>query len=218
VTNEKFYTDREEKANYITHGLGVLISIAATVILLNKAISSGNRGAIIAYGLFGIGMTICMGSSTIYHYVRDQVLKARLRHFDHASIYLLIAASYSPFTIILLRDAQFWGWLLFGIAWTTAIAGIALSFRKLSKNSHLKTASYVMMGLVALIAFKPSIEIAHAKNCMDVIYWLLGGGLFYIAGAVIYATARREFVHAVFHLFVLLGLACHITAAYLIPL
>lgn len=135
MTNEKFYTDREEKANYITHGLGVLISIAATVILINKAISSGNRGAIIAYGLFGIGMTICMGSSTIYHYVRDQVLKARLRHFDHASIYLLIAASYSPFTIILLRDAQFWGWLLFGIAWTTAIAGIALSFRKLSKTA-----------------------------------------------------------------------------------
>jgi len=215
---EKYYTLREERANYLTHGLALLISIAATWILLRKAIIADDGWAICAYALFGFGMIACMGSSTLYHYVQEPSFKARLRHFDHASIYLLIAASYSPFTLILLREEQYWGWLLFALVWMIAVVGITLSFRPLRRNNHLKTFSYVMMGLIVLIAFRPIIEVAGTNDSMDVVYWIVAGGIFYIAGAVIYATAKREFVHTVFHLFVMLGLASHIYAAYLIPL
>ncbi len=218
MSSEKFYTLREERANYLTHGLALLISITATILLLRKAIIAEDDWALFAYALFGLGMIGCMGASTLYHYVQEPLRKARLRHYDHASIYLLIAASYSPFTLILLRDEPFWSWFIFGVVWLIALTGILISFRPLKRNSHLKTASYVLMGLIVLIAFKPLLEVARAADAIDTVIWLFVGGLFYIAGAVIYAMAKHEFVHAVFHLFVLLGLASHIWAAWLIPL
>lgn len=218
MSNQKFYSPREERANYLTHAFGVIMAIAATVLLLGKSIAADNRWATLAYSIFGFGMVACMLASSVYHFVQQPNRKARLRHFDHASIYLLIAASYSPFTLVLLREESFWGWLLFGLVWAIALVGIGVSFGKLKKNSHLKTASYVFMGLVVLVAFKPLIETANRENCIEVIYWLVAGGVFYIVGAVIYALAKREFVHAIFHVFVLLGLASHIVSAYLIPL
>ncbi|MDD4157797.1 MAG: hemolysin III family protein [Proteiniphilum sp.] len=218
MTKEKFYTLREEKANYLTHGFGVLMSFAAAILLIGKAVVAGNPRAVVAFALFGLGMIGCMGTSTLYHYVQEPQRKAKLRHFDHAAIYLLIAASYSPFTLILLRDEPFWSWLMFTLVWVIALTGICISFRPLKRNSHLQTTSYVVMGLIVLIAFKPLMEVAQRLDAMDTVIWLIGGGIFYIAGAVIYATARKEFVHAVFHLFVLLGLASHIYAAWLIPL
>ncbi len=218
MPEEKFYSNREEKANWLTHGFGLLMSVLATILLLHKAIVASDGWALFAYALFGLGMISCMASSTLYHYVREPSLKRWLRHFDHASIYLLIAASYSPFTLILLREERFWGWLLFGLVWIIALLGIFISFRPLKRNSHLKTISYVSMGLIVLIAFKPLLDVAHATSSIRAIYWLIIGGVFYIAGAVIYATAKREFVHALFHLFVLFGLASHIYAAWLIPL
>ena len=215
---EKFYTLREERANYMTHGLALLMSIAATYVLLRKAIIAEDGWAIFAYAIFGFGMIACMGSSTIYHYVQEPVRKAKLRHFDHASIYLLIAASYSPFTLILLREEDYWGWLLFALVWVIAIVGITISFRPLRKNSHLKTISYVVMGLIVLVAFKPFIDVTTANDSREVVFWIIAGGVFYILGAVIYATAKKEFVHAIFHLFVLLGLSSHIYASWTIPL
>lgn len=218
MTKEKFYTLREERANYLTHGFGVLMSFAAAILLIGKAVVADDSRAVVAFALFGLGMIGCMGASTLYHYVQEPQRKAKLRHFDHAAIYLLIAASYSPFTLILLRDEPFWSWLMFTLVWVIALTGICISFRPLKRNSHLQTTSYVVMGLIVLIAFKPLMEVAQRLDAMDTVIWLIGGGIFYIAGAVIYATARREFVHAVFHLFVLLGLASHIYAAWLIPL
>ncbi len=218
MTNEKFYTKREERINFLTHGFGVLMSLAATLLLLSRAMAADNNRALLGYALFGFGMIACMSASTIYHWVQESARKAKLRHFDHASIYLLIAASYSPFTLILLRDTPFWGWFIFLLVWFIALAGIIISFRPLKRNSHLKTASYVLMGLIVLIAFKPLMAVARAQDVMGTVIWLIAGGVFYIAGAVIYATAKREFVHAIFHIFVLLGLASHIYAAYLIPL
>lgn len=215
---EKFYTEREEKANYLTHALGLLMGIAGAILLIGRAVAAANQRAVVAYTLFGVGMIGCMGASTLYHYVQEPLRKAKLRHYDHAAIYLLIAASYSPFTLILLQENPYLSWLIFGVVWLIALTGILISFRPLKRNSNLKTASYVLMGLIVLIAFKPLIEVARASAAMDMVIWLLVGGLFYIVGAVIYATARREFVHALFHFFVLMGLASHIYAAYLIPL
>lgn len=219
MSKEKFYTDREERVNYLSHGFGLLMSIMATGILVNKAIVAEDKWALLAYSLFGLGMMACMASSTIYHFVQEPLLKQRLRHFDHAFIYILIAASYSPFTLILLREEEpVWGWLIFSLVWLIAIIGITISFKPLKRNSHLKTASYVFMGLVVLINFKPLIDAANAKYTIEIIYWIIAGGVFYIVGALIYATAKREFTHSVFHVFVLLGLASHIYAAWLIPL
>ena len=214
----KFYTKREEKANWITHLLGIMIAIVGTYLLTAKSIVHQNIWALLAFLIFGFGMFVCMLASTLYHYVQTPKTKSLRRHFDHGSIYVLIACSYSPFTLILLRNEGIWGWGLFVLVWIIALTGIGFNFGTLKANSHLKTASYVLMGMIILIAIKPSIEVAASLGCMNVLLWLLIGGIFYIAGAVIYALAKHEFIHAVFHVFVLLGMMSHIYAAYLIPL
>jgi len=205
-------------ANYLTHAFGAIMAVVATTVLLTRSLAAGNAWATVAYSIFGFGMLACMLSSTIYHYAREPKRKAFLRHFDHASIYVLIASTYSPFTLVLLRNEGVWGWGLFVLIWLIAFVGIGFNFGTLRVNNNLKTASYVLMGLVVLIAIKPFIDVARAEDCLPVLYWLGAGGVFYIAGAFFYALAKREFVHTVFHVFVLLGLACHIAAVYLIPL
>lgn len=218
MNTSKFYTKREEKANWISHLIGIFIAIAGTSILVQQANNHHNNWAVLAYAIFGIGMIVCMTASTVYHYIQTPKTKALLRHFDHGSIYLLIASSYSPFTLILLRNEGYWGWGLFILVWLIALIGIGFNFGTLKANNHIKTASYVLMGMLIVVAIKPSIEIATALNCINVLLWLLIGGIFYIIGAVFYALAKQEFIHAVFHLFVLFGMMSHIYAAYLIPL
>jgi hemolysin III len=195
----------------------VIIAVSGTVILLRRAIAADNGWAMLAYSIYGFGMIVCMLSSTIYHFVQKPKPKAVLRHFDHGNIYVLIAASYSPLTLILLRNESIWGWGLFIFIWLFALAGIGLNFGELKANNNLKTASYVLMGASLLIAIKPLIDVALSKDCLDVLYWLGAGGVFYIAGSFFYAMAKHEFVHTIFHVFVLLGLASHIVANYLIP-
>lgn len=216
MSNTKTYSPREEKANYLTHALGVLIVIVSAFVLIKKGVDAGNGWAVFSYALFSFGMLACMLSSTIYHYIKNPELKAFVRHFDHGSIYLLIASSYTPFTLILLRNESFWGWGLFILVWVIAFVGIGLNFKKMKRNNHIKTFSYVLMGMVVFIAAKPLIRVAIEENCVDSLYWLLAGGIFYIVGSFIYAFAKREFSHAVFHVFVLLGLVSHIVATYLI--
>ncbi len=217
-TNVKTYSKREEKANYLTHAFGVLMAVVATVVLLYKAFEAGNDRAVVAFSVYGFGMLVCMLSSTIYHYVHHPETKSFLRHFDHGSIYVLIAASFSPVTLILLRNEGLWGWGLFALVWFFALIGIVLSFGEIKKNNNLKTASYVLMGLSVFIAVKPILDVALEKDCVAVLYWLGAGGIFYIIGSFFYALAKHEFIHSIFHVFVLLGMASHIVAAYLIPL
>lgn len=218
MENSKLYSAREEKANYLTHALGVVISVVFTIVLLQKAVAADNGWAIVAFSIYGFGMVVCMLSSTLYHYVQNPKPKSFLRHFDHGSIYVLIAASFSPVTLIMLRTVGIWGWGLFVLVWIFALIGLGLNFGKMKANSHIKTASYVLMGLSIFIAVKPLIDISVANNCVDVLYWMGAGGLFYIIGSFFYALAKHEFVHTVFHIFVLLGLISHIIATLLIPL
>ena len=213
----KFYTDREEKANYLSHSFGVLMAVVGTIVLVTWASAANNKWAILAHSIFGFGMLVCMISSTIYHYVQQPRTKTILRHFDHASIYVLIAASYSPFSLILLRQEAMWGWSLFILIWVIALIGISFNFGTIKQNNHLKTSSYVLMGLTILVAIKPTIRVAFENDCLPVLYWLAAGGVFYIIGSFVYALAKREFVHTIFHIFVLLGLGSHIMSAYLIP-
>lgn len=218
MSDVKSYSKREEKANYLTHAFGVLIAVAATVVLLNRSFEAGNGWATVAYSIYGFGMIACMLASTVYHYAQNPEIKKFLRHFDHSSIYVLIAASFSPITLVLLRGEGFWGWGIFSLVWFFALIGIILSCRQIKKNNNLKTASYVLMGMSIFIAIKPLIRVATANDCMAVLYWMIIGGLFYIIGSFFYALAKHEFVHSVFHVFVLFGLVSHIIAAYLIPL
>lgn len=215
--NLKVYSKREEKANYLTHAFGVIIAAVATVMLISRAVDAHNGWAILAYSIFGAGMMTCMVASTLYHYTKHPERKLQLRYFDHASIYLLIASSYSPFMLIMIRNEGYWGWGLFALIWLIALVGIGLNFRGLKANNHLKTASYVLMGLLAFVALKPMVAVAVATDSLASLYWLGVGGVLYILGAIIYALAMREFMHAVFHLFVLFGLLSHIVAAWLIP-
>lgn len=218
MTHKKFYSKREEKANYLSHAFGVMMAVIGTIILVTRASADDNKWAILAHSIFGFGMLVCMLSSTIYHYVQQPKTKTILRHFDHASIYVLIAASYSPFSLILLRQESIWGWSLFTLIWMIAFIGIGFNFGTIKANNHLKTSSYVLMGLTILIAIKPTIRVAVENECLPVLYWLAAGGVFYIIGSIIYAMAKKEFAHTVFHIFVLLGLGSHIISAYLIPL
>jgi len=194
------------------------MAVAATVVLLQRAISADNGWAIVAFSVYGFGMLVCMLSSTIYHYIQEPKTKAFLRHFDHGSIYVLIAASFSPITLILLRNVGLWGWGLFALVWFIAFIGLVFNFGQLKANNNLKTAAFVLMGLSMFIAVKPLINVALSRNCVPVLYWMVAGGIFYIIGSFFYALAKREFIHAIFHIFVLLGLACHIVSAFLIPL
>jgi hemolysin III len=219
MSSLKVYSAREERANYVSHAFGVLVALFAGFYLIHKAIIADNGWAIFAYSVYGFGMLMCMLSSTLYHYVQEPKTKKILRHIDHGNIYLQIATSYSPVTLILLRDQGIWGWLIFGLVWFLAIIGITLNFRELKPNNNLKTAFYVVMGSTIFIAIKPMIDVCIAQDCISILYWLIIGGVFYIAGTLFYAS-KKEFMHAIFHIFVLLGLISHIISslASLIPL
>ncbi len=218
MNSVKTYTKREETANYLTHAFGAIVALVSTVVLIERAVDVQNSRAIVAFSIYGFGMLACMLSSTLYHYVKTPSTKAWLRHFDHANIYVLIAASFSPITLILLKDKDIWGWGLLALVWIVAFIGIGLNFRKLKPNNHLKTASYVLMGLLVFVAAKPLLDVSIAKDCVDVLYWMVAGGIFYIVGSIFYALAKREFVHTIFHVFVLFGLFSHIVSTFLIPL
>ena len=217
MSNIKVYTIREERANYLTHAFGVLVAIGAAIYLIHKSVIADNGWAIFAYSIYGFGMLMCMLSSTLYHYVQEPKTKKILRHIDHGNIYLQIATSYSPVTLILLREHGIWGWLIFGLVWFFAIVGILLNFRELKPNNNLKTLFYVVISSTIFIAIKPMIDVCITQDCVSILYWLIIGGVFYIAGTFFYAS-KKEFMHAIFHVFVLLGLISHIISASLIPL
>ncbi len=213
----KVYTIREERANYLTHAFGVLVAIGTAIYLIHKSVVADNGWAIFAYSIYGFGMLMCMLSSTLYHYVQEPKTKKILRHIDHGNIYLQIATSYSPVTLILLREHGIWGWLIFGLVWFFALVGILLNFRELKPNNNLKTLFYVVISSTIFIAIKPMIDVCITQDCVSILYWLIIGGVFYIAGTFFYAS-KKEFMHAIFHVFVLLGLISHIISASLIPL
>ena len=199
------YIKEEEKANALSHGLGILIGVLGGGYLLQVAIISGNLWAIGGMLLYLFGMLASYISSTLYHASRPSPRKKLLRKFDHAAIYLHIAGSYSPVTLVTLREAGWWGWGLFSFIWLSAITGMILSFYKLKAHSHLKTICYVAMACSIIIAFKPLYEIVPA----GFIFWLIAEGFFYIAGAIFYSLHKLPYMHTVFHLFVLAGTICH---------
>ena len=181
----KKYTVGEEYLNAISHGVGTLVCGAVCVYFLKQGYANGSPLAIFSLWLYLFGVISSYLASTLYHACSSEcsVAKSTLRQVDHAAIYWHIAGSYSPITLVALREQGYWGWTLFCFVWLCAIVGTIMSFRKLEEHSHLETICYVLMGLVVLVAFKPLMDAvsSHAVG------WIIAEGGCYIAGALFYS-------------------------------
>lgn len=206
-----FFNHKEELWNSWSHAAGIILGVVAGAVFIAGCLHTGNIWATTGIILYLFGMLCSYVASTVYHSLSAwSKWKERLRRWDHAAIYWHIAGSYSPITLIALRECGAWGWALFVFIWTAAIAGTIMSFLRLKDHSHVETICFVAMGLSVLVAFKPLMD-----SVSDVsMAWLIAEGVSYITGAVFYSLNKRRFMHTVFHFFVLLGSVCHIFAVW----
>ena len=207
---------REEVANVCTHGAGMLFGITAIIVLMIAGIRTGDPWVIASFMIYAVCMTSSYVTSTFYHASYNPYRKCRLRRLDHSAIYLHIAGTYTPFTLILLRNEGFWGWGLFLTVWIAAVVGVWLSYRQMKRKDNLKTICYLAMGWVVVIAFKPLLDVCRETNSMPILYWLIGGGLFYSVGTIFFVLDKYRYMHSTWHLFVLGGSVCHFIAIYLL--
>jgi len=202
------YSRPEERTNIISHAIGFLLGIAALVLMVVRASLYGDAWHIVGVSIFGAGLIILYAASTIYHSTRKPKLRSRLRVFDHATIYVLIAATYTPFTLVTLNG---WvGWVMFGLVWAFALTGIILKLFFTGRYDVLSTLMYIFMGWMIIFPVKPLISNLSAEG----LTWLIAGGVAYTLGAILYGIKQIKFNHAIFHLFVLLGSFCHFISVY----
>lgn len=203
------YSEREETLNVITHGLGALLSIIALVLLINKALDMGTSIALFSMIVYGVSMIILYTASTLYHGSENPKYRNPLNVWDHISIYLLIAGSYTPFTLLALPPV--WGYSIFAIVWTFGIIGIIIKVFFFGKYRILSAMAYVIMGWIAIVAVNQLIESLSLTGAL----WLFGGGISYTIGAVLYLFDKKiPYNHAIFHVLVLIGSACHFISVY----
>ena len=202
------YSQAEERLNIITHFAGFVLSIVALVFLVIHAQVCGNIWHLVSFSVFGASLITLYGASTLYHRAKDPVIRKRLRVLDHAAIFVLIAGTYTPFTLVTLKGEV--GWIIFGVVWGLALAGIILKLFFTGRYQLLSTLMYVGMGWVIIFAIKPLIE----SFSSDGLFWLLAGGIAYTLGAVLYNIKKLKFNHAIFHVFVLMGSFCHFVSVY----
>jgi len=214
MENTRRVTIINETANAITHGIGVLLAIAALVLLVVFASMHGNAWHIVSFSVYGATLVLLYLASTLYHSIQKPRLKAILRVVDHSAIFLLIAGTYTPFTLVTLRDSG--GWVMFGVIWGLALLGIAYKIFFINRHVVISTLFYLLMGW--LIVF--SISDLVAALPFNGIVLLAAGGLSYTLGMFFYAGRERLLMHAVWHLFVLGGSICHFFAIffYVLPL
>lgn len=207
------YTLREELANSITHGLGSLLSIVALALLTVYAAFHGDGWHVASCTVYGLTLVLLYTASALYHSFRDARVKRMLKVVDHASIFLLIAGTYTPFLLVPLRGP--WGWTLFGLVWAIAVAGVVLKLFWTGRFRVLSTFMYLGMGWIVVIAFKPLIHNLPRGGLI----LLAAGGLLYTLGTVFYLWKRLPFGHAIWHGFVLAASGCHFFSVfiYVIP-
>jgi hemolysin III len=203
------YSIKEEIAHSAIHGLGILLSIAGLIALLVVARRTGDPAHVLACGVYGVTLILLYLASTLYHSIPSPRAKRVLRVLDHSAIYLLIAGTYTPFTLISLRGP--WGWTLFGLVWGMAILGIALKIAAIGRFRWLSMVLYLGMGWLVLIALEPlRLAVAHAGVML-----LFLGGISYTLGTIFYGWRRFPYHHAVWHAFVLAGSVLHFFAVLL---
>ncbi len=193
----------EEIWNSITHGLGILLSVGGGATLITLAAIFAGPREVVATFIFTATLVLLYSASTLYHAIPFPLAKRRLKVFDHCAIFLLIAGTYTPFTIVGLKGA--WGWSLFGVIWGLAVLGVVLKLFFTERFPKLSVVAYVVMGWIIIIALPPLVRQLTAAALL----WLLSGGLFYTLGTVFYLNRRLPYAHAVWHVFVLLGSVCH---------
>lgn len=205
----KIYSPEEERLNIWSHFTGLLLSIAGAVLLIIKGVNTGNAMSVVSYTIYSAGNIVLYLGSTTYHAATNPVKRKKLKVFDHAAIYFLIAGTYTPFSLLVLKGA--WGWSVFGVVWGIAAAGITLKLFFTGRYNLLSTLSYILMGWVIVVAIKPLI----ASFSMEGLLLILAGGVFFTIGAVLYSIKRIPYNHAIFHFFVLFGSLSHFLAIYL---
>jgi hemolysin III len=196
----------EELANSVTHGAGFVASLIGLPVLLVGAGERADAPLVVACAVFAVSLIVLYGASTLYHAVPPSRTKRALQVADHVAIYLLIAGTYTPFTIGVLGGP--WGWALFGIVWGLASAGITMKFLPRLRRSRAQTLLYLVMGWLVVVAQGPLRERLSEEGLL----LLVAGGLLYTAGVGFYAWERQRYSHAVWHLFVLGGSTCHFFA------
>lgn len=197
---------REELANTISHGLGLVFALVAVPILITAGVRAGNVQFTVGVSVFGGTMVLLYLASTLYHSLTHEAAKRLFRLFDHTAIFLLIAGTYTPFSLGVLRGP--WGWSLLAAIWTLAIVGITLKIRERTRYSPICIVLYVIMGWLAVVAVKPIFTLVPVPG----ILLIFAGGLAYTGGLAFFAADRIRYNHFIWHLFVIAGTTCHFFA------
>ena len=208
-TNIQFYSPTEEKLNIWSHAFGIFLSIIALVLLIIKAVQQDNIWMMISFPIFGVSLILLYLASTLYHASKEPQKRFKLKVFDHAAIYVLIAGSYTPFTLVSLNGET--GWLIFSMVWVMAFTGIILKLFFTGKFKVISTTMYVLMGWLIVFYFQDLTAHLHEKG----VFYLILGGVLYTIGAILYSIKKIKFNHAIFHFFVLAGSFCHFLSIYL---
>ena len=204
----KYYSSIEEKINILSHATGFILSMVALVLLVRHAALHGDVWHIVSFSIFGSSLILLYAASTFYHGAKKPELRNRLKVFDHASIYVLIAGTYTPFTLVTLKGPI--GWAIFGISWGLALTGIILKLFFTGRYNLVSTIMYVLMGWIIVFAIKPLINNLPPEG----LRWLVAGGISYTVGAILYSIKKIKFNHAIFHVFVLTGSFCHFMSVF----
>lgn len=209
----QLYSLGEEIAHSITHGIGAGLSIAGLTLLVASAVWFGNIYQIVSFSIYGASLIILYLASTLYHSFQQPRVKHIFKVIDHASIYLLIAGTYTPFLLVAIRGP--WGWTLMVVIWGLALLGISLKTLFIHRFQKLSVLAYILMGWLSLVATKELL----ANMPVGGMIWLAAGGVVYTVGVIFYALKDVPYTHAVWHLFVLGGSICHYLAVllYLAP-
>lgn len=206
------YTLGEELMNSISHGIGACLSVAALVLCIVKAavnIDSVGAGGVVGASVYGATLVILYCMSTLYHAITNKTARSVFRVFDHTSIYLLIAGTYTPITLVTLRGV--FGWILFGVVWAIAVLGIVLNSISIEKFKKFSIVSYIIMGWAIVFGGKEIISAMPREGFA----FLLIGGLCYTVGIIFYALKKYKYMHSVWHFFVLAGSIMHFFSIYL---
>ena len=208
-SSSEIYFYQQEIANSITHGIGAILSIAGLIVLLVMAGTKGDIWRIVSFSIYGTTLVFLYLMSTIYHGSSNTRIKKVFQILDYSAIYLLIAGSYTPLTLISLRGP--WGWTLFGLVWGIALTGIMLQIFFFKRMNIISMVLYIIMGWLILIAIKPLIETIPR----GMLLWIIAGGISYSLGIIFYLSKKIPYHHTIWHLFVLGGSVTHYLAILL---
>lgn len=197
------YSLGEEIFNSVTHGIGALLSVGGTTVLIVFSAIYSDAWSVVGSAIYGGSLIMLYAMSTLYHAITHEKAKRFFRIMDHTNIFFLIAGTYTPITISILRGV--YGWILFGVVWAAAILGIVFNAIDLKKYSKPSVVCYIAMGWVVIFAIKPLLEIMNLYCFMLIV----AGGVFYTLGVVFYAIKKVKYFHSIWHIFTVLGSACH---------